>query len=144
MQTTNPIEAGENTIDREAIAARISALESELIEAKDGESEAAEKLSLEEWLENAAADDRHTFQDSAKELVSLKSLSDDCGTCAGQTLILDTHFEDFARETAADFIGREAIDAWPCSHIDWSAAANALRQDYHACEFDGYTYLIRS
>jgi hypothetical protein len=33
--------------------------------------------------------------------------------------------------------------SWPASHIDWSAAASALRMDYSQVEYDGVTYWYR-
>jgi hypothetical protein len=61
----------------------------------------------------------------------------------GATLIADSYFEDYAREFADD-IGAVKDDAgWPGSHIDWTAAAAELKQDYTAVEIDGRTYWIR-
>ena len=61
----------------------------------------------------------------------------------GETLISDHYFEDYARELAED-IGAIDDDArWPACHIDWPAAARALRMDYSAYEVDGVTYWAR-
>lgn len=59
------------------------------------------------------------------------------------TLIRDSCFEDYARELAED-IGAIPKDlGWPVGHIDWPAAADALRIDYAEVDFDGVTYWYR-
>ena len=56
------------------------------------------------------------------------------------TLIRDSYFEEYAEQLAED-CGTIAKDAeWPARHIDWEAAAEELRHDYTAFEFDGVTY----
>ena len=48
-------------------------------------------------------------------------------------------------EYVAESIG--AIDddtSWPFCHIDWEAAADALKMDYSSVEFEGTTYWYRS
>lgn len=48
----------------------------------------------------------------------------------GLTLVADRHFEDYARELAED-TGMIPDDLlWPVRHIDWTAAAEELKQDY--------------
>lgn len=86
--------------------------------------------------------------DEAKEYEALHKLAEEAESYAadwrhGEALIRDSYFEDYARELAED-IGAISHDySWPASHIDWSAAANALRQDYTSVDFDGVTYWIR-
>jgi antirestriction protein len=61
----------------------------------------------------------------------------------GETLIRDSYFVEYARELAYD-IGVVTTDMhWPLDHIDWEAAANALRGDYTGIDFDGVTYWTR-
>lgn len=62
----------------------------------------------------------------------------------GATLILDSEFENYARQTAEDTgaIGRDP--PWPVCHIDWAAAADALKEDYTSVGYDGETYWVRS
>lgn len=94
-------------------------------------------------------------QDDLDELETLTALLEECKGNGGDeewrgdwypgTLIRDTYFKDYAQELAED-IG--AIDTtktygWPLSYIDWDAAADALRMDYTAVEFDGVTYWTR-
>ena len=61
----------------------------------------------------------------------------------GATLIHEDYFVKYAEELAEDIgaIDREA--SWPLTHIDWDAAADALKGDYTAVEFDGATYYVR-
>lgn len=47
-------------------------------------------------------------------------------------------------ETLAEDIG--AIDrnaGWPLMHIDWEAAADALKMDYRQVDYDGVAYWMR-
>jgi hypothetical protein len=61
----------------------------------------------------------------------------------GETLIPDDEFTEYAEELADD-LGLTPRDAgWPVTHIDWEAAADALRQDYTEYEWQGTTYLAR-
>lgn len=48
----------------------------------------------------------------------------------GASFIRDDYFEEYAEQLAEEIgaIDREA--GWPLGHIDWTAAANALKQDY--------------
>lgn len=83
-----------------------------------------------------------------EELAILRDLSEQAESAAdwqyGATLIPDHAFEDFARELAED-TGAISPDAgWPLNHIDWQAAAYALRMDYTLVDAGGESYLIRS
>lgn len=59
----------------------------------------------------------------------------------GATLIHEDHFEAYAEQFARDIGAISDDDAWPIRHIDWTAAADELREDYTEIEFDGETYL---
>jgi hypothetical protein len=59
------------------------------------------------------------------------------------TLIADHYFEDYARELAADIGAVNEEIGWPMAHIDWSAAAAALQQDYSCVELGGVTWRYR-
>lgn len=61
----------------------------------------------------------------------------------GATLIHEDYFEDYARQVAEDIGAIDPNASWPLSHIDWSAAADALKMDYVGVEFDGETYYVR-
>lgn len=55
----------------------------------------------------------------------------------------DSHFEDMARELAEDIGAIQRNATWPNNHIDWTAAAEALQQDYTSIEIGGVTYWYR-
>jgi antirestriction protein len=61
----------------------------------------------------------------------------------GETLIRDSYFEQYAEQLAEDIGAIDPNAKWPLNCIDWEAAADQLRQDYTAVEFDGVTYWIR-
>lgn len=86
--------------------------------------------------------------DDRAELADLRAFAEEAAACIedwhhGATFISADYFEDYARDFA-DSIG--AIDVnhgWPLHHIDWSAAADALAQDYSEVELRGRTYYAR-
>lgn len=95
-----------------------------------------------------ALDDPADGFNGLQELADLKALAEQCEDAPdwlyGATLIRESYFESYAQELAED-IGAINSDAqWPTCHIDWKAAAEALKMDYSEVEFDGVTYLIRS
>jgi len=62
----------------------------------------------------------------------------------GETLIRDSHFEEYAEELARDTGMLEGANDWPLRHIDWEAAADELKEDYFSVDFDGVEYWIRN
>jgi hypothetical protein len=62
----------------------------------------------------------------------------------GATLIREDYFVTYAQDLAEDIgaIGRDM--QWPLSHIDWEAAADALKVDYTEVELGGHTYYVRA
>lgn len=82
------------------------------------------------------------------ELAQLKRVAEECegyGDWAyGEALIPEDEFEDYARELADDIGAIDRNAKWPLSHIDWTAAANELKQDYTEVEINGFTYLMRA
>lgn len=60
------------------------------------------------------------------------------------TAIPVSEFQDYAEQLAQDLGRISGDEGWPLNHIDWEAAAEALKEDYMEFEFDGETYLIRS
>ena len=87
-------------------------------------------------------------EDDIAEWKPLRALADEAASSPdwqyGETLIRDSYFTDYARQFAED-VGAIDDDAkWPCTHIDWSAAATALKQDYFAVDFDGVTYWVHA
>lgn len=89
----------------------------------------------------------YDIEEAQEELSPLKSLAEEAeGYSAdwnyGQALIRDSYFEEYAQQLAED-IGAIHRPAWPCDHIDWEAAADALKMDYTQIDFDGVDYWIR-
>lgn len=63
----------------------------------------------------------------------------------GETLIRDSYFTEYARETCED-IGDIPKDLpWYIEkHIDWDGVAKEIQMDYTSVDFDGVDYWIRS
>lgn len=59
------------------------------------------------------------------------------------TLIRDDHFEDYAQQLAEETCEMGKAEGWPFRHIDWTAAAKELEQDYSNVDIDGTDYLFR-
>ena len=116
----------DDTIDSRDIVARIEYLTDFLATQEEGTE-----------AEATASQERDT-------LTALRDGLDDSEFDFGMTLVRDSYFEDYAREQADDMHG-EAMRAasWPFNHIDWSAAADAMQQDYTSVEFEGVTYWAR-
>lgn len=95
---------------------------------------------------NALEDDRD--DDENAELATLVALANEAegyGDWAhGETLVRDSHFVEYAQQLADDIGAIDRNASWPLNHIDWEAAAEALKQDYSSVDFDGVTYWIRS
>lgn len=106
---------------------------------------------IDELLElksSAEEDDDELDDDYQQELDVLLDLKDQAEGCAdwscGETLIRNSYFEEYAEQLAED-IGAISRDLqWPLDHIDWEAAADALKMDYTSVDFDGVEYWIRS
>jgi len=117
-----------------------------IIEERENNIEAlrADGSNIEENIQNIRSD----IEEAEEELAPLKSLADEAeGYSAdwryGATLIRESYFEEYAQQLAED-IGAISSDlAWPACHIDWEAAADALKMDYTSVDFDGVDYWIR-
>lgn len=76
-----------------------------------------------------------------KELEELKS---DVGWGRDNIKLIDEgSFAEYAEQHAADTCS-EDLTRWPCNHIDWDQAAEALKVDFQSVEYDGNTYLYES
>lgn len=62
----------------------------------------------------------------------------------GAIIIADDYFENYAQQLADDIGAIDTNAKWPLNHIDWSAAADDLKQDYSEFVFDGKSYWVRS
>jgi hypothetical protein len=134
----NTIETTEITnsmdiIDSRDVIARIAYLESILLN-DEGVLDA----------DNEDAD----YRDQSAELRDLQALAEKAASYAadwafGETLIRDSYFTDYAKETAEDCCEVPRDLSWPYTCIDWERAAQELQMDYSAVDFDGVTYWIR-
>ena len=63
----------------------------------------------------------------------------------GFQCINENHFTQYAEELAEEcgYIDRNKTMDWPFCHIDWEAAAEALKIDYTEIEIDGETFYVR-
>lgn len=135
METTIDLTA--DTIDVRDIIARVE----ELRKDRDGYDADA----LDAWRENYPGDE--------EELKGLEDILDDLKGNGGDeqwegswypvTLIRDSYFETYAQELAEDTCEMGKAEGWPFRHIDWTAAAKELEQDYSTTEIDGVEYLFR-
>lgn len=138
MTRTHTITNGADIIDSRDVIARIAELESE----RDG----------------FAPDDidpgeaPHTWEsehaDDAEELAALLALQEDAEGYSdwrhGAGLIRDSYFTTYAKDLAEEIGAIDKSAGWPARCIDWEEAADELKQDYTAVEFDGVTYWVRS
>jgi hypothetical protein len=88
------------------------------------------------------------YRDQSAELRDLQALAEEAASYAadwafGETLIRDSYFTDYAKETAEDCCEVPRDLSWPYTCIDWERAAQELQMDYSAVDFDGVTYWIR-
>jgi hypothetical protein len=126
---TTDITNSDDVIDSRDVIARIEELEAERDSFEDGD-----------WAEASP--------DEAAELASLQALAKDGENYAddwqyGATLVRDSYFEQYAEELAADIGAIDPKASWPLNCIDWEAAADQLKIDYTAIDFDGVTYWVR-
>ncbi len=129
----------DDTIDSRDVIERISELEDEL-----------ECCVVDEENATVASEDGETdLTDEYEELQVLKALAGEAEGYAddwshGVVLIKESYFTEYAQQLAED-IGAIDTDSlrWPACHIDWNAAADALKIDYTEVNFDGTTFLSR-
>jgi tetrahydromethanopterin S-methyltransferase subunit B len=154
---TRTISNSDDVIDSRDVIERIAELESERQDLTDALTTAQTEYF--DTLESRTDDAKQTLDDAQQaldewdeengaELKALQALADEASGSPdwkyGETLIRDSYFEEYAQELAED-IGAIKTDAsWPNNHIDWEAAADALKQDYMSVEFDGVEYWIRA
>lgn len=120
MSTLDDMAGRYGILDSRSIIERIDALES--IETRD------------DW-ENA---------ELAELIAARDEIEPDCSDWQyGEMIIAEWAFEDYARELADDIGAINTDSAWPASFIDWSAAADALKQDYTSADIDGTTWYYR-
>ena len=86
-------------------------------------------------------------QDDSEELAFWREVAEQGEGAAdwiyGATLIADSYFTTYAQELADDIGAVNSEIGWPACHIDWDAAATALKIDYFEIDVthaDGCTY----
>lgn len=104
-----------------------------------------------ERIEELEAQDARD-EDEQHELEVLQEIASEASGYAadwqhGEALILDSYFEEYAQDLAADIGATNRNATWPNMYIDWAEAAKALQEDYTAVDvtFNGreYSYWIR-
>lgn len=113
----------------------------------DNSTDVLDSREIIERIEELASLDTRTA-DEDDEMQALDKLSDEGSAYSddwkhGATLIRDSYFHVYAEEFADDIGAIDRDAGWPLCHIDWDAAADALKADYTAVEFDGVTYWVR-
>lgn len=120
----------------------------ELVSERDDLREAISDSETSEEREQAEAALAEWEAENLKDLESVEAFAEDCENCAddwvhGVALIAESYFQEYAKQLAED-IGAVDRDApWPLSRIDWDAAADDLKQDYTAVEWDDCTFFVR-
>lgn len=120
----------DDVIDSRSIIERIQVIEAELAEAEESPSEYTDAEELAEELALLQA-----FAEEASEVSDWSY---------GETFVRDSYFGDYARELAEEVGAIDSDAKWPANHIDWEAAADALKGDYTPYEFDGVRYWARA
>ena len=162
MKGSDPITTDEQ-LDSRAIEDRIDYLESELDPdvLKDLQDVAAAAIAAsaaapDDDALDAAADaaqarlDDHVdeHEELQEELDTLLKFREEAQSCTsewddGAQFIRDDYFEEYAEELAVDCGMIPKNNNWPCTCIDWTAAAVQLQQDYSCCTLQGTTYWVR-
>jgi hypothetical protein len=135
--TYGDVDNDEDIIDSRDVIARIDDIRSELADLYE--------VSEEGPLTDAQEADR---EDLRAELAILEAFAQDGYNNVtdwedGATLIRESYFTEYAEELADDIGAIDKDAGWPLAHIDWDAAADALKIDYVEIDFDGVTYLAR-
>ena len=105
----------------------------------DAHSEEGYEDLAEAWAELDEEDQRRV-QAIREALDALPRATEDGRNSWGCVMVPEDEFEDYARQVAEEIGAINSDESWPCSHIDWEAAADALKADYATVEFDGVTY----
>lgn len=140
------IDNDQDVIDSRDVIARLDELEAERAELADiADPEVLNPDALAAAQEAVEAWDA----DNGEELRVLRDLNEEGEAYAadwrdGATLVRDTYFEDYARQLAEELDLVKDDAQWPMMHIDWEAAAEALKIDYTSIDYDGEEYWVRS
>lgn len=166
MKGDSEITNSENVIDSRDIIDRIdylederATLESNVTDAQEAVDELADEDADEETQAQSDAKDALASaqealkdwdeSDEGEELAKLKALADECEGYVGDwrhgaTLISEDYFEKYAEELAGEVTEYNPNKvSWPFTCIDWTQAAEELKQDYTSVDFDGVDYWVR-
>lgn len=84
-------------------------------------------------------------ENEAAELAELEELESQISEWnSGETLIPECNFTEYAEQLAEDIGAIDHNASWPLNRIDWEAAADDLKADYTAVEYQGISYLVRA
>lgn len=153
MKTTDCITHAD-ILDLETLRERMESLEASLAEILNtGNLEALQEftggmdLTAEDLADFTLADYvSPDFEESeAEELLALRGAFDDIGTCAGNALIAEDHFEEYTQRTTED-VGDlpGGKDNWLFQFIDWKAAADYMQLDYSKIVVGSVDYWVQS
>lgn len=142
MTVYGPVNPSEDTLDSRDIISRIDELKGEWTNGTEGDNPDDYSLSEDDWSVGLG-------EEGAAEIVALLELdaegkSNIADWEHGATLIRDSYFTEYAKELASDLGAIDEASRWPACHIDWDAAADALKMDYSSVEFSGVTYWGRA
>ena len=132
-------------IDTRDLRKRLEELEDELLTLTNAIEDAEEEDNEEEneALEDAQNELEEWQEENEEELKELRYLQNEVYEFNyGATLINDDYFPQYAEDLADDLYGVQSRD-WPFCHIDWDAAADALKIDYISVEYQGEIYWVR-
>lgn len=121
----DPIDGSEDFLDSRDIEARI-----DYLQGRADDEDKSDALDEEE----------------VAELDALKEFRDDIRASDwihGETLIADDSFEEHAQQLAEDCCEMPRDIKWPFTCIDWTEAAEELKQDYSSSELFGNTFWAR-
>jgi hypothetical protein len=116
------------TIDTRDLVKELRDLEAEIESQEDGPGD----TSMEE---KRAQEIRDLFEEIAQ-------YADESPEDGIFQLIEDSGFSAYAEELADD-LGTPVSTDWPYCHIDWDAAAEALKAEYTSVDFAGSTWWFR-
>jgi antirestriction protein len=137
---------GDDIVDLRDVCEQYREVKAELLEREVPESVFESSESLGEFIEtfDLAHDDYMILRAYVKLWGDLFESPEE--TAENEPiLILDYYFTDYARQLADDIgvFSNVKEYGWPLNHIDWEAAADALKMDYSEVRWGGYTYFIR-
>lgn len=139
--TTDPIDT-ENYLDIRDIIERFEELEDEIAQLEPDDE--AEELDEDQSAElEELRDEFETLKSFLEELAGAGGGHQWRGDWYPVGLIIDSYFEDHARELAEDIGAISGSEEWPLNCIDWERAARELQMDYSIVSFQGVTYWYR-